>query len=305
MKGIILAGGTGSRLYPMTASVTKQLLPIHDKPMIYYPLATLMLAGIRDIMLISTPRDIDRYVDMFGDGHRWGLNITYALQPRPEGIAQAFLIGKQFLNGEPSALILGDNLYFGSGLSERLQRAAELTHGAHIFACRVDDPQRYGVVELDAEQRPLSIVEKPRRPKSNWAVTGLYFYDGRVSDIAAELTPSARGELEITDINARYLSAGTLAVERLGRGFAWLDTGTPETLMAATQFVCALESRQGIKIACLEEIALTQGFIDANSFAKLAATAPDSAYGRYLKTLLSELQIDVAPAQLRVVGARR
>ena len=304
MRGIVLAGGSGSRLYPMTAAVTKQLLPIYDKPMIYYPVATLMLAGIRDILLISTPRDVERYVELFGDGSRWGLNISYAVQPSPDGIAQAFLIGRDFLAGEPAALVLGDNLFFGSGLSRRLVHAAELTEGAHIFACRVDDPQRYGVVELDAEQRPLSNVEKPRHPASNWAVTGLYFYDGRASDIAADLAPSARGELEISDLNARYLKEGSLTVERLGRGFAWLDTGTPETLMAATQFVCALETRQGIKIACLEEIALAQGFITADAFARLAAAAPVSAYGRYLKTLLADLEIEASPAPLRVVGAR-
>ncbi len=304
MKGIVLAGGNGSRLYPMTASVTKQLLPIYDKPMIYYPVATLMLGGIRDILLISTPRDLERYVDLFGDGGRWGLNITYASQPRPEGIAQAFLIGRSFIGGAPSALILGDNLFFGSGLSERLRRAAELTDGAHIFASRVEDPQRYGVVELDAARRPLSIVEKPRHPVSNWAVTGLYFYDGNVSDVAAGLRPSARGELEITDLNNHYLKAGKLAVERLGRGYAWLDTGTPESLMAATQFVGAFESRQGIKIACLEEIALAQGFIGADSFARLAAAAPESAYGRYLKSLLADLEIDAAPLPLRVAAAR-
>ncbi|WP_374650937.1 glucose-1-phosphate thymidylyltransferase RfbA [Dongia sp.] len=303
MKGIVLAGGSGSRLYPMTAAVTKQLLPIYDKPMIYYPVATLMLAGIRDILLISTPRDLERYVDLLGDGSRWGLSISYAEQKRPEGIAQAFRIGRTFLGNEPAALILGDNLFFGSGLSQRLAQASTLTDGAHIFACRVDDPQRYGVVELDADQRPLSIVEKPRHPASNWAVTGLYFYDRHVVDIAADLKPSARGELEITDLNAHYLKAGTLTVERLGRGFAWLDTGTPETLMAATQFVCALETRQGIKIACLEEIALAQGFIGSDSFARVAAAAPVSAYGRYLKSLLADLEIDARPVPLRVAGA--
>lgn len=302
MKGIVLAGGSGSRLYPMTASVTKQLLPIYDKPMIFYPIATLMLAGIRDLLLITTPKDVDRYVDLLGDGSRWGLNINYAVQPQPDGIAQAFVIGADFLGGAPSALILGDNLFFGSGLSQRLVNAATLTDGAHIFACRVDDPERYGVVELDAEQRPLSIVEKPRHPASNWAVTGLYFYDGEASTIAGALKPSARGELEISDLNAHYLAQGRLSVERLGRGYAWLDTGTPETLMAATQFVCALESRQGIKIACLEEIALAQGFITADSFARLASAAPVSAYGRYLKTLLADLEIEHSPMPLRIAG---
>ncbi|MBI2254627.1 MAG: glucose-1-phosphate thymidylyltransferase RfbA [Proteobacteria bacterium] len=303
MKGIVLAGGSGSRLYPMTASVTKQLLPIFDKPMIYYPVATLMLAGIRDILLISTPRDIERYVELFGDGSRWGLNIAYAQQPRPNGIAEAFRIGRTFLDGKPSSLILGDNLFFGSGLPQRLTAAAALQNGAHIFACRVDDPERYGVVAFDADQRPISIVEKPRLALSNWAVTGLYFYDGQASDIAADIAPSARGELEITDLNAHYLNKDCLVVERLGRGFAWLDTGTPETLMAATQFVCALETRQGIKIACLEEIALAQGFIGADDFARQAASAPGSAYGRYLKNLLGDLEIDARPISLRVVSA--
>ncbi len=303
MKGIVLAGGSGSRLYPMTASVTKQLLPIYDKPMIYYPIATLMLAGIRDILLITTPKDVERYVDLFGDGARWGLNISYAVQQKPDGIAQALVIGDEFLGGAPSALILGDNLFFGSGLRQRLVHAAALQHGAHIFACRVDDPERYGVVELDAEQRPISIVEKPRQPISNWAVTGLYFFDGRASQLARQLKPSARGEVEISDLNSLYLNEGTLTVERLGRGYAWLDTGTPETLIAATQFVCALETRQGIKIACLEEIALSQGFITTDSFARLAASAPVSAYGRYLKTLLSDLEIEARPTPLRVVSA--
>nr|WP_298688476.1 glucose-1-phosphate thymidylyltransferase RfbA [uncultured Dongia sp.] len=302
MRGIVLAGGTGSRLYPMTASVTKQLLPIYDKPMIYYPIATLMLAGIRDILLITTPKDVERYVDLLGNGARWGMNIQYAMQVRPDGIAQAFLIGDNFLGEQPSALILGDNLFFGSGLSQRLANAATLTLGAHIFACRVDDPERYGVVELDAEQRPLSIIEKPRHPASNWAVTGLYFYDGAASRLARELRPSPRGELEISDLNSVYLAQGTLTVERLGRGYAWLDTGTPETLMAASQFVCALETRQGIKIACLEEIALAQGFITADNFARIAAAAPVSAYGRYLKALLADLEIDARPTPLRVAA---
>jgi glucose-1-phosphate thymidylyltransferase len=305
MKGIVLAGGSGSRLYPMTAAVTKQLLPIYDKPMIYYPIATLMLAGIRDILLISTPRDVERYVELLGDGSRWGLDISYAAQPRPNGIAEAFRIGRSFLAGAPSSLILGDNLFFGSGLPQRLTAAATLQQGAHIFACRVDDPERYGVIEFDAEHKPVSITEKPRHPSSNWAVTGLYFYDGRASDMAADLRPSARGELEITDLNAKYLKEGNLTVERLGRGFAWLDTGTPETLMAATQFVCALETRQGIKIACLEEIALAQGFINADEFARQAAIAPVSAYGRYLKNLLADLEIDARPTPLRVVGIRQ
>ncbi|WP_374367367.1 glucose-1-phosphate thymidylyltransferase RfbA [Dongia sp.] len=302
MKGIVLAGGNGSRLYPMTATITKQLLPIYDKPMIYYPIATLMLAGIREILLITTPKDVDRYRDLLGDGARWGLEISYATQALPNGIAQAYLIGREFVNHRPSALVLGDNLFFGSGLSRLLTSAARLAHGAHIFACRVEDPERYGVVELDAQGQPVAIVEKPQAPRSNWAVTGLYFYDGRASDMARELRPSARGELEISDLNARYLAAGELAVTRLGRGFAWLDTGTPESLNAASQFVGTLETRQGVKIACLEEIALTQGFIDVDTFARMAATAPASDYGRYLRSLLSDLEIDAAGPSLRVAG---
>jgi glucose-1-phosphate thymidylyltransferase len=292
MKGILLAGGTGSRLYPMTASVTKQLLPIYDKPMIYYSLSTLMLSGIRDILLITTPKDLDRYVELLGDGHRWGINIQYAAQPKPEGIAQALVIGQRFLAGQPSALVLGDNLFFGSGLVERLALAAQLTDGAQIFAYRVEDPERYGVVELDQQGRALALTEKPKQPVSNWAVTGLYFYDGRASDIAAALKPSPRGELEITDLNNWYLRQGQLKVDRLGRGYAWLDTGTPESLIEASQFVRALETRQGLKIACLEEIALGQGFIDIEEFQRLAAIAPVSDYGRYLKALALEHAAD-------------
>lgn len=302
MKGIVLAGGNGSRLYPMTATITKQLLPIYDKPMIYYPIATLMLAGIREILLITTPKDVDRYRDLLGDGVRWGLEIHYATQALPNGIAQAYLIGRDFVNHQPSALVLGDNLFFGNGLSRHLTAAARLAHGAHIFACRVEDPERYGVVELDARGQPLAIVEKPSAPRSNWAITGLYFYDGRAVDLARELRPSARGELEISDLNAAYLAAGELTVTRLGRGFAWLDTGTPESLNAASQFVGTLETRQGVKIACLEEIALAQGFIDAESFARMAATAPASDYGRYLRALLDDLEIAAAGPSLRVVG---
>src|SRR5260221_5658109 len=288
MKGILLAGGTGSRLYPMTASVTKQLLPVYDKPMIYYSLSTLMLAGIRDILLITTPKDIERYAELLGDGERWGINLTYAPQAKPEGIAQSLLIGRNFLAGQPSALLLGDNLFFGSGLVERLALAARLTTGAQVFAYRVDDPERYGVVELDQQGRALALTEKPRQPVSHWAVTGLYFYDDRASDIAADLKPSPRGELEITDLNNWYLRHGQLNVDRLGRGFAWLDTGTPESLIEASQFVRALETRQGLKIACLEEIALGQGFIDAEQFDRLAALAPMSDYWRYLKSLTLE-----------------
>ncbi|MBL8710516.1 MAG: glucose-1-phosphate thymidylyltransferase RfbA [Rhodospirillaceae bacterium] len=303
MKGIVLAGGSGSRLYPMTAAVTKQLLPIYDKPMIYYPIATLMLAGVRDILLITTPKDMERYVDLLGDGARWGLNIQYAAQREPNGIAQAYVIGRDFVGNAPSALILGDNLFFGNGLSERLTHAAGIRRGAHIFACRVEDPERYGVIELDPSGQPLAIVEKPRAPKSNWAVTGLYFYDRRAPELVRELKPSARGELEISDLNALYLRAGELSVERLGRGFAWLDTGTPDSLIAAGQFVCTLETRQGMKIACLEEIALAQGFIDSDAFARLAAAAPPNFYGRYLKAFLADLEVAGRPPPLRAVVA--
>jgi glucose-1-phosphate thymidylyltransferase len=276
----------------MTSSVTKQLLPIYDKPMIYYSLSTLMLAGIRDVLLITTPRDMERYVELLGDGAMWGLNLQYAAQPKPEGIAQALLIARDFLAGQPVALVLGDNLFFGSGLTDRLEQAAKVTEGAQVFAYRVEDPERYGVVEIDRSGKAIAIIEKPKHFVSNWAVTGLYFYDGRASDIAASLAPSPRGELEITDVNRWYLDRGQLTVERLGRGFAWLDTGTPESLIEASQFVRALETRQGLKIACLEEIALGQGFITTEQFEHLAATAPKSAYGHYLKTLVAELRGD-------------
>ncbi|GGD92476.1 glucose-1-phosphate thymidylyltransferase [Aureimonas endophytica] len=282
-KGIILAGGSGTRLHPMTLSASKQLLPVYDKPMIYYPLATLMLAGIRDILVISTPHDLPRFRELLGDGARLGLSLSYAEQPRPDGLAQAYTIGEDFLAGEPSVLILGDNLFYGHGLPDRLRRAAGRETGATIFAYHVNDPERYGVVSFGSDGRAREIVEKPAAAPSNWAVTGLYFYDGRASAIARGLTPSPRGELEITDLNRVYLEEGTLAVETMGRGFAWLDTGTPDSLLEAGQFVQTLEHRQGFKICCPEEIAYNLGFITADHLMSLGRELGKSGYGLYLQ----------------------
>jgi glucose-1-phosphate thymidylyltransferase len=285
-KGIILAGGSGTRLHPATLAVSKQLLPVYDKPMVYYPLSTLMLAGIRDVLIISTPQDTPRFAQLLGDGSQWGMNLQYAVQPSPDGLAQAFIIGREFVGNAPSSLVLGDNIFYGHDLPVLLNEADTRQHGASVFAYHVTDPERYGVVAFDAQQRAVSIEEKPKQPKSNYAVTGLYFYDQQVCDIAADLKPSPRGELEITDLNARYLAMNQLNVSMMGRGYAWLDTGTHDSLLEAGQFIATLEKRQGLKVACPEEISFAKGWIAPEQLLKLAAPLAKTQYGQYLQRLV-------------------
>jgi glucose-1-phosphate thymidylyltransferase len=287
-KGIILAGGSGTRLHPATLAMSKQLLPVYDKPMVYYPLSTLMLAGMRDVLVISTPQDTPRFQSLLGDGSRWGMNLQYCVQPSPDGLAQAFILGRSFIGGAPSALVLGDNIFYGHDFQSLLGRAHRRDSGASVFAYHVHDPERYGVVEFDGQRRAISIEEKPRQPKSNYAVTGLYFYDTQVCDIAADIQPSARGELEITEVNARYLKQGQLEVEIMGRGYAWLDTGTHDSLLDASQFIATLEKRQGLKVACPEEIAYRAGWITAAQLEAQAQPMLKNGYGQYLMQVLGE-----------------
>lgn len=294
-KGIILAGGSGTRLYPVTQAVSKQLLPVYDKPMIYYPLTTLMLAGIRDVLVISTPADTPRFADLLRDGGQWGINIQYTAQPSPDGLAQAFVLGREFVGTDPAALILGDNIYYGHNLSEQLTQANARSEGATVFAYHVNDPERYGVVEFDHQGRAVSLEEKPRQPRSSYAVTGLYFYDNRVLDVAASVRPSPRGELEITDVNLWYLRAGGLNVEIMGRGMAWLDTGTHDSLLQASSFIETIEKRQGLKVACPEEVAYRSGWIDAAQVERLAQPLAKNGYGRYLLGILRETLLTPGP----------
>ena len=302
-KGIILAGGSGTRLYPVTQAVSKQLMPVYDKPMVYYPLTTLMLAGIRDILLISTPHDTSRFTELLGDGSQWGVNIQYCIQPSPDGLAQAFTLGKKFIGNDPSALVLGDNIFYGHELVTNLASADQRANGATVFAYHVTDPERYGVIDFDKNYKAISIEEKPLKPRSNYAVTGLYFYDDQVCDIAASIKPSARGELEITDVNRVYLEKDQLSVEIMGRGFAWLDTGTHDSLLDAAGFIATLQKRQGLMVACPEEIAYRQGWISAEAVEKVAMQLSKNSYGQYLGKILKELNADVKPVSLTIKKA--